>query len=298
MLYNFLMILSRLIRFLPFGFVLFLGKILGNIFYLVAKKQRERAINQMMPALGMSRDESEKIARKSFINLTRNMLEILYMPNLNAKNVDEYVEIDELERNRIKDALAENHGVVVATAHIGTWEWMSASLALLGFPITAIAKIQPNVQYTRALDDLRAKVNVVIFNRGTSELLAAGRALKAGKVLGFLMDQDAGPGGAFINFLGKPASTPLGPAVFARKFHSPILPLFIIRKDNGRHKIISREIMHFESSGDNEKDLLDITTKLNQIIESVIRENPTQWIWYQKRWNTPVDMAKTGKHHQ
>ncbi len=26
-------------------------------------------------------------------------------------------------------------------------------------------------------------------------------------------------------------------------------------------------------------------------------ENPTQWLWFQKRWNTPPEMKKTNKHH-
>ena len=37
-------------------------------------------------------------------------------------------------------------------------------------------------------------------------------------------DQDAGVDGVFVDFLGKMASTPLGPAVFARKFGAPIVP--------------------------------------------------------------------------
>ena len=160
----------------------------------------------MMPALNVSEIEAKKIVRASFVNLARNVLDILYMPNLNSNNLNEYIEIDHLER--MTNALAEGHGVVVLTGHIGTWEWLSAAFTLNGLPVTAIAKMQPNAEYSRVLDDLRATINVEIFTRGTSELLAAGRALKKGKILGFLADQDGGPGGAFIEFLGKIASTP------------------------------------------------------------------------------------------
>ena len=295
MLYNALMFLSRLIRLLPYGALLFIGKILGNLYYLLIKKQRERAVAQMMPALQVSEEDARKIVKESFVNLARNMLDIFYMPNLNEKNLSEYIEIDHLERMRA--ALDEGHGVVVLTAHVGTWEWLSASFTLNGMPVTAIAKLQPNQEYSRALDDLRATINVEIFNRGTSEMLAAGRALKKGKILGFLADQDAGPGGAFIKFLGKTASTPMGPAVFAKKFHSPVIPAFIIRQPNGRHLVKIFEVMHFEDTGDADGDLLRFTEKMTAIIESVIRENPTQWLWFQKRWNTPPEMQKKNKHH-
>ena len=295
MLYRTLMLMSRLIRLLPYDALLFLGWVFGNLYYLLVKRQRERAVAQMMPALKISEAEARKLVRASFVNLARNMLDILYMPNLNEKNLSEYMEIENLERMRT--ALLGGQGVVVLTGHVGTWEWLSAAFSLNGMPVTAIAKLQPNAEYSRALDDLRATIHVEIFNRGTNELRAAGRALKEGKILGFLADQDAGPGGAFIEFLGKTASTPLGPAVFARRFNAPVLPAFILRKENGRHVVKIGEIMRFEDTGDTDADLLRFTEKMTKILEEVIRENPTQWLWFQKRWNTPPEMQKTNKHH-
>ncbi len=295
MLYNSLMLLSRCIRCLPYDLVLLIGRGLGNLYYLLIKKERNRAVAQMMPALGIPEEEAKAVVKESFVNLARNVLDILYMPNLNEQNLKDYIEIDHLER--MESALAEGHGVVVLTGHIGTWEWLSAAFTLNGMPVTAIAKTQPNEQYTRVLDDLRATIHVEIFSRGTSELLAAGRALKKGKILGFLADQDAGPGGAFIEFLGKTASTPMGPAVFARKFKSPVLPAFILRKPDGRHKVVIGEVLRYEDTGDSDKDLLNFTIRMTRILEQIVRENPTQWIWFQKRWNTAPDQQKKNKHH-
>lgn len=294
MLYNSLMALSRALRFLPHGALLLLGALLGRLYYMIIKKQRERAVRQMMQGLSISEKEARKIVRASFVNLAQNMLEILYMPKLNRENLHEYIEIEHLER--LKDALAEGHGVVVLTGHIGTWEWLSAAFSLSGLPVTAIAKTQPNAEYSRVLDDLRATIGAEIFSRGTSELLAAGRALKNGKILGFLADQDAGPGGAFIEFLGKTAATPLGPAVFSRKFRAPVVPAFILRRPDGKHTVRVYERMEYVDTGDTERDLYDLTVRMTRLMEEVIRENPTQWLWFQKRWNTPPEMKKEKRH--
>ena len=293
--YKFVMFMSWLVCHLPYGLLMAAGRVLGNLYYLLVKKERERAVAQMMPALNLSEDEARKVVRESFVNLARNVLEILYMPHLNEKNFEKYIEIDHLER--LKDALAEKKGVVIVTGHIGTWEWLSASFTLNGLPVTAIAKPQPNMQYTNALNDLRKTIHVEIFSRGTSELLSAARALRQGKILGFLSDQDGGPGGAFLPFLGKIASTPMGAAVFAHKFNSPVVPAFIIRQPNGKHKVLVGEIMRYEDTGDTDKDLFDFTARMTKIVEQVIRDNPTQWLWFQHRWNTPPEEQKTGKHH-
>lgn len=295
MLYRTLMLMSRVACHTPRPILLALGWVLGNLYYLIIAKMRRRAVAHMMPALGIDEEAAKKLVRASFINMARNFLDILAMPMLNERNFRDYIEIDHLER--MKAALAEGHGVVVLTGHIGCWEWLSAAFTLNGMPVSAIAKPQPNIQYTRVLDDLRATIHVEIFSRGTSELITAARALKRGKLLGFLADQDGGPGGAFIEFLGRTASTPLGPAVFSRKFRSPVVPAFILRQPNGKHKVIVGEIMRCPNTGDSDRDLHEFTVQMTAIVERIIRENPTQWIWFQKRWNTSPEEQKTGKHH-
>ena len=105
-----------------------------------------------------------------------------------------------------------------------------------------------------------------------------------------------GRGGAFIEFLGKTASTPMGAAVFAKKFNSPVVPAFIIRQPDGHHKVEIGEILRYEDTGDSDKDLFDLTYKMTKILEKKILDNPTQWLWFQKRWNTPVNEKKI-KHH-
>ncbi len=294
MLYWLLMLLSRIICCLPHSALLTLGRGAGILYYRFIKKQRQRAIGQMMAGLEISEEEAKKLVKASFINMATNVFEIFYMPRLNENNFRDYIDIEHLER--LTDALAEGHGVVVLTGHIGTWEWLSAAFTLSGLPVTAIAKPQPNEQYTRVLNDLRATIHVEIFSRGTSELLAAARALKQGKILGFLADQDAGPGGAFIDFLGRPASTPMGPAVFSRKFNAPVIPAFILRQEDGRHRVIVGEALRYEDHGDTDRDLYDFTVRMTRILERVVRENPTQWLWFQKRWNTPPEERHV-KHH-
>ncbi|MBQ1940497.1 MAG: lysophospholipid acyltransferase family protein [Anaerovibrio sp.] len=294
MAYKIIMFLSWVACRTPYSWLMAAGKGLGILYFKFIKKQRNRAVKQMMESLHNSQEEAEKLIRASFINMGKNFMEALYMPALNKENFHKHIEIDHLEI--MEQALAEKHGVVVLTGHVGNWEWLSAAFTMNDMPVTAIAKPQPNMDYTNALNELRSKINVEIFSRGTSELLSAAKALKKGKILGFLADQDAGPGGAFIEFLGKTASTPMGAAVFAKKFNSPIVPAFILRQPDGHHRVEIGEIMRYEDTGDSDKDLFDLTYKMTKFLEKKILDNPTQWLWFQKRWNTPVNEKKI-KHH-
>lgn len=282
--------LSKLLCLLPHSAILALGKGMGILYFYLIAKQRRRAISHIIQGLKLNRDEAKELCKNSFINIGRTFLEILYMPRLKKSNFHEFMEIEHLDW--FKNALNEGHGVVILTAHIGNWEWLSAALTFSGIPLTAIIKRQPNDQHTVLLNEYREMVGVEVFSRGTTELIGAAKSLKKGKALGFLADQDAGPGGAFIPFLGKVASTPLGPAVFAKRFHSPIVPTFIVRKPDGNHKVIIHEPIYYHDTGSEEEDLYNLTVQLTRIIENTIKEYPTQWLWFQKRWNTTPDMKK------
>ena len=95
MIYHTLMLLSRIVCLLPHSFLLTLGKGMGILYYRLIKKQRERAVRQMMDGLGISEAEARETVRRSFINLGRNILEILYMPNLNRDNINKYMQENE-----------------------------------------------------------------------------------------------------------------------------------------------------------------------------------------------------------
>lgn len=283
--YHLLKIISKFICLLPYSAVLFLGKQLGKLYYHIASRQRRRALAQIEESLGASRDEANIIVRKLFLNLGQTFLEVMYIPSLTPERIKKYVEIE--DRHYLEDAVAEGHGVVFLTAHVGNWEWLGAALAMDGFPMTSVIKRQPNDQHTRILNEYRQMVGIEIFARGTTELIAAAKALKQGKILGFLADQDAGTSGVFLKFLGKMASTPLGPAVFARKFKSPVVPVFIVRKPEGGHRIIINQPLYYENIGGDPESINKLTERMTKVIEDTIKQHPDEWLWFQKRWNTP-----------
>jgi len=275
---------SRLLCLLPYSLLLKIGALLGRLYYRIAARQRNRALTQIQRSLAISPIEAEGIIRSLFTKLGQTFVEIMYMPVLTPAKIDEYVTFE--NRHYVAEALAEGKGVAVLTAHVGNWEWLAATLSLSGFPTTAIAKSQPNDQHTKIINEFREKVGVEVFCRGTIEMIAAARALKKGKILGFLSDQDAGVNGIFINFLGKMASTPSGVAYFVRKFDIPVVPMFLVRRPGGGHRVIISPPQHFSKTEDEAADYYRITAQITQIIEDVIRQYPDEWLWFQKRWNT------------
>ena len=88
--------------------------------------------------------------------------------------------------------------------------------------------------------------------------------------------------GEKINFFDKPALTTTLPAQLSIKYNLPIISVFIKRNKNNSFTIkFFKKIVHTDF-----KDKLELTLRLNQIIEQLIVENPHEWIWTHNRWKS------------
>lgn len=152
-------------------------------------------------------------------------MEIMYMPALNKDNIRGLVTFD--RPDVLWEALNEGHGVVMLACHMDNWEWLGAALSLYGFPISAVEKPQPNRVYSDFMNELRKSVGQEIFSRGTSEILGCARAMKKGRMLGLIADQDGGYDGIFVPFFGKWQLHPLDRHIFPENLKL-LLYLFLL----------------------------------------------------------------------
>ena len=61
----------------------------------------------------------------------------------------------------------------------------------------------------------------------------------------------------------------------------------IADQDNYGHLAIVKDPIYYEDTGDRKADDYNVTLKMTQIVEEVIKEYPDNWLWFQHRWNTP-----------
>jgi KDO2-lipid IV(A) lauroyltransferase len=58
--------------------------------------------------------------------------------------------------------------------------------------------------------------------------------------------------------------------------------------DTGKHQLISRPPIDPPARSKDPAALVEVTTKLNEQLESIIREHPEQWLWMHRRWRVPA----------
>jgi KDO2-lipid IV(A) lauroyltransferase len=103
--------------------------------------------------------------------------------------------------------------------------------------------------------------------------------INTGHSIALMIDQRVSEGER-IKFFNEDALTTTLPAQLSVKYNIDILPIFIERKNNDSFNIkIFKPIQpkKFHSK-------IEITNKLNEVLEKMIITRPDQWIWTHDRW--------------
>ena len=285
MLYRFVKMISKMINILPKAVRYGIGKVLGIVFWwIIPTKRKKMAIENIKRGLLVDESQAISIAKRSTTRFGKMVIDVLYAPNFTKDNMGEYVKLEGHEN--LTQALSHGKGAIVATSHSGNCELFGAALALHGFPLVSVAQKQTNSDMDHFINELRTKSGMkVIYKTGVRDMV---KILGEGRVIGILMDQDAGPEGVMVEFFGRMSSTPQGAAALGRLKDSPIVPIFITENADGTHTGILQPPIWVEKTNDREQDILRTTQHLTHIIEKHIRSHPHEWFWLHNRWkNSP-----------
>jgi len=127
-------------------------------------------------------------------------------------------------------------------------------------------------------------VKVIPMNKAVFECM---RALKNNELIAILGDRDFSETGEVMDFLGKKALIPKGAATFSVKTGAGIIPMFLLREDQGSFVLeVENPIFPNETLGqeNDKKAVSDLMKKYVPIIERKIKKNPTQWLMFRKFW--------------
>lgn len=262
-----------------------LGVFLGWLAGVVLRVRRNDVDANLRIAFpDASPDWLAHVARASYLHLGREAAATLRLGALDHRALLESTEVIGLDGFR--EAAEGGRGVVLVTGHLGNWEIGGAAFAARGFPIDVVAKGMANRRFENDLNANRERLGmrVVDMTRAGRE---GPRSLRAGRVLGFVADQDAREGGVFVPFFGRLASTARGPALFALRSGAPLFVGACLRVPGPRARYrVTVERVEAPRTGSVQSDVLELTRSHVAVLERAVETAPEQYFWHHKRWKT------------
>ena len=261
-----------------------LGVFLSDLQYFCSPRDRRSVTNNLRVILPSEKNLTP-LTREVFRNFGRYLIEFFKMVNMvDGAFVRERVIVENLDD--IKKVLEKGKGGILVSGHIGNWEIGGLFLSLLGYPTVAVAL--PHKE--RPVNDLfnhqrEAKgITVVPIHLAIRTCL---EALHENKLIALVADRDFTLKGEVMDFLGRKTLIPKGPAILSLKTGAPIIPIFIIRKDNERFLLSVEEPIYPNKIVEGEverEDQIQLIKKYIAVIEKKIHQYPTQWLCFREFW--------------
>lgn len=233
----------------------------------------------------MPAEERERLLRRLYGHLGRQLAEFCRMPRYTKENTRGLIRYEGLEHYLA--ARERGQGVLIVTGHLGAWELSSFWHSLMGYPMTMVIRRLDNPRVDRLVNGIRClHGNRVVHKDDFARGLLA--AMRQGETVGILMDTNmTPPQGVFVPFFGVPACTASGLARVALRTGAAVLPGFLVWEEEERHYVLRfGEEIALVRSGDDEKDVVGNTARFTAAIEEAIRRSPDQWLWVHRRWKT------------
>jgi KDO2-lipid IV(A) lauroyltransferase len=257
---------------------------IGSLAYSLITSRRRVACDNLRRAFGDSMTEADvaRTARRVFQNMSRTFIELAHYRHSTMQDVRAMIDTD--AEARMREIHAQGKGCINLTAHFGSWEMLGIWMSSMGIA----SHLMQGTQHNELVDDLvtrlrsRLGVHMITADRkGAREVM---QALGRGELVGIVADQHAPANQVVVEFFGRKAAAPRGPAAFAIKAGCPLWPFLMRRERYDRHVVMAGEPIYAPAHTDQEEAIRAMTQAYMTFFENGIRQYPDQWMWTHRRW--------------
>ena len=242
----------------------------------------EQTINDNLEKfLGSFNDDlKKKIKHTMWSNYGKTFVEYLYLKKF--QNMSTHIEIKGEEiLNKIQK---NNKPVIFVSGHFANFELMSMEISKRNINLATIYRPLNNFFLNPFMEYLRKKyICKNQIKKGLAGVKDSIHYLKNNFSIAMMIDQRVSEGKR-LPFFEHLALTTTLPAQMALKFNLDIVPIHVARESNDKFKMEIYEPIKIFNNNDTEIDKLNISIKLNKILEKMISRDPGQWIWTHNRW--------------
>ena len=225
-------------------------------------------------------NKKEKIIKDMWSNYGKTFIEYIFLKNFKNNNLHVKIKGEDI----LQKIINKNKPVIFVSGHFANFELMSMELTKRNIKLATIYRplnnffINPFMEYVR-----RKYVCKNQIKKGLPGVKDAINYIKNNFSVALMIDQRVSEGQK-IPFFENMALTTTLPAQLATKYKLDIVPIYVARDEKDNFEIEIYEPIKNLNEQSSETDKLDLTIKLNKVLERMISKDPGQWIWTHNRW--------------
>ena len=261
-----------------------LASLIARIYYCFASKDKEALRANLKVVLGKDTDEKRinHLVLMVFRNFAKYLIDFFRKSSFSEDYLTNTVTFKGKEQ--LHKCLSEGKGVILVALHLGNWELGGAILGWLKYPISAIVLEHSNQKVNEFFRNRRSIYNLKSIPLGM-QVKKCFKLLKNNEMLAIVGDKDYTSNGIPVDFFGKKAILPKGPAVLSLKTGARLLFCIVAREKNDKFTMFFEEPDEYIPTGDFESDVEGLMGQYVKVFEKYIKQYPDQWYAFEKIWN-------------
>jgi lauroyl/myristoyl acyltransferase len=289
--YGLILRASKIAPLLPRWFRRELSVVVGSVAWAVAKRPRGHVAANVRQVLGLSsqpplasRLRVQLIVRRIFCNCISNYLELFALPGLSKREVLARIDVEGVEH--FEEAAALGRGVIIASAHIGPFEYLTSWMPARGFEMTIPVEKVSDERMQRMMLQARFSNDVTFVPlTGFGAVRTMLRTLKNKQMVLITADRAVEGESKILNFFGAPARLPLGPVDLSILTGAPLIGGFGWR--NGSRDVIEFVPISLTLSDQQRNDRDALQALLVRRLEQIISDHLEEWVVFEPIWQQP-----------
>ena len=273
--------LYGLFRVLPVSWASAFGGQIIRWFGPLSRPHQTTASNLAHAFPDLSSEALAKIQSEVWDNLGRVSAEYAALSRLWGPEEAGRIEVSGAEH--IVELARRGSPAIIFSGHIANWETLPITIARMTKPPAIVYRAPNNPYVDRLLQSSRrasCKVQIPKGHGGARDIM---REIKAGGFVAMLIDQKSNTG-LPVPLFGRDAMTGDAVARIAMRFKCPIVPAQIERRNGCRFKVTFEEPWQTDSMENDEAAIRDLLKRMNEKLETWVRQHPGQWLWVHNRW--------------
>jgi len=270
---------------LPARLMYMLAALVGTASFYLSPTKRRAVVSNLRHVLG--RDAAahaiDRNSRAIYRSVASYYVDLLSVPRLNVAQLRSS-RVREKGYEHLASALAEGHGVILATVHYGCPELALQAARAWGIEILVLTEPIAPPELSELFDRLRASHGHRFMPAGLAGGREAIRTLRRGGAVLLAVDRDIQGHGIRVPFFDAPAAVPVGAVELARRTGAPIIPAVSHRLADGTALVTLEAAVELVWSDDRRADTVASIRRVLERFEGHIRSDPGQWLVLEPLW--------------
>jgi len=229
---------------------------------------------------GLDELELETLVARSMSSYMRYWCDTFRIQNWSTERIRNSVTTT--NDHLLLDPMRDGCGVVVALPHSGNWDHAGAYFCSIGVPLVTVAeRLKPEALFQKFLQH-RESMGFEVLSLDSRSFVTLMKRAKEKRLIALVADRDLSQSGIDVDFFGKNARMPAGPAVLAIKTGIPLIVAHVSYTDRGIH--IDFHPVEIPQQGSESERIAATVQATADLFATGITEHPEDWHMLQRIW--------------